>query len=113
MASRNPRPEPGAKDALNVTHSIPDAPDGWRDQAEEAVLILAASGREFDTDDVRKLGVPEPASPNRWGALLAGMHRLGYIVPVGTSLSGRRSRHAGLNRLWVGAEFTRGGGRRG
>lgn len=82
----------------------------WRATAEEAVLRLAASGRPFCTDDVRDLGVPEPGQPNRWGALLVALHKGGHIVPLSTVTARRRARHAGLNRLWVGAEFARGSG---
>lgn len=80
----------------------------WQADAEDVVLMHPATGLPFDADDVRAAGVPEPYSPARWGALFMGLRRTGHIVPVGVAQSARRQRHAGLNRLWVGAEFVGG-----
>lgn len=84
--------------------SIADAAR-WHGDAESAILKLAAAGRPFDADDVRRCGVGEPATPNQWGAMFSVLRKAGHIVPVGAGISGRRQRRSGLNRLWIGTEW--------
>ncbi|WIY82578.1 hypothetical protein [Propionimicrobium sp. PCR01-08-3] len=113
MATRESRPgvdSRAARKAFDGAESSIDAvdSDNWRADAEEVVLMLAASGQVFDAERVRAAGVREPAAPNQWGALFASLRKAGYIEPIGTTTSGRRQRHAGLNRLWIGTEFVTG-----
>lgn len=76
----------------------------WRSCFDAAVDHLAASGREWSTDDVFALGVPTPDHPNRVGAAINAAMKTGRISPVGYRLSSRPSRHAGVVRVWVGGD---------
>ncbi|WP_341250702.1 hypothetical protein [Euzebya pacifica] len=66
------------------------------------MLILA--GREFSADDlVDEVGLPTvTGSPNAIGALFAAAVGRGDIKQVGWRRSQRRSRHAGVQRVWRG-----------
>lgn len=97
-----PRPVPGAQEAA-VNPQL-----WWRYAATAALHSLAASGREFSADDIAKMGVPAPRSPQQWGALFMAEHRAGTIVPVGVIHSVRRSRASGLSHLWIGSEHVGG-----
>lgn len=76
--------------------------EGWRADAEDAVLRLAAVGVPFGADEVRALGVAEPPHPNHWGPVFSALHRAGYLVPTGYTTSARRPRHCGVQALWTG-----------
>lgn len=80
------------------------ADEWWHDCALRAIEWLAATGTEFDAADVAQMGVPDPDVPARWGAVFQAARRRGVIVPVGYTLARRRARHAGVNRVWIGAE---------
>lgn len=82
------------RSAIASGHPLPG-----RDQAEQnadrwfwscgtiAVKALAATGRSFSVDDIRRLGVPDPDSHQRWGALLAAGMRTGLIEATGATIS--------------------------
>lgn len=74
----------------------------WKQQVDAAIAQLAASGRLFTADDVRALGVPEPASPQAWGARMLATSRSRRIVRVGYRPSMRPSVHAHPIAVWQG-----------
>lgn len=78
------------------------ATDWWRSCADRAINTLAATGRPFTADDVRELGVPDPASPKAWGARFLMASRQGRIVRVGYQPSRRASVHAHPVAVWQG-----------
>lgn len=53
---------------LGVAIADENADDWWKSTADQAIDHLASLGRPFSADDVRALGVPDPASPRAWGA---------------------------------------------
>jgi hypothetical protein len=73
----------------------------WSDAALDAITRLAASGRQFDADDVRDL-VGEPPSPAAMGAAFRAAARARLIRCVGFETSSRITRHGGLQRVWEG-----------
>ena len=54
---------------LAAVHANTDA--WWLSCAEAALAVLVKSRREFTTDDMRELGVPESDVPARWGSFMA------------------------------------------
>lgn len=75
----------------------------WRAAAWQALQHLAASGQEFQLHDLTDLGVPEPSSPNHWGALAFAARKAGLIERCGFAQSKRRETRGSLVRLWRGA----------
>ncbi|MBA3251459.1 MAG: hypothetical protein H0T66_14405 [Geodermatophilaceae bacterium] len=75
----------------------------WRSCADAGISYLARSGLPWSADDLWDLGVPRPDHPNRVGAAFQAAVKAGQIQQVGFALSRRRSRHAGVLRLWRGA----------
>lgn len=64
----------------------------WAAEAWDVLKALAASGREFTTDDlVARIGTPP--SPNATGTIVLNGIRSGLIRNVGWSSSGRVSAH--------------------
>ena len=86
----------------DTPQAAPEAAWQWRAAAESVLLVLAERMIPFTADDVRAEGVGEPHQPNQWGALFSTAHREGRIMPISTATSVRRSRNAGLNRVWTG-----------
>lgn len=81
-----------------------DADAGWESLADQAIGRLARAGAPFSADDVRReLGGVEPAQPRRMGLAFLRASKAGIITPVEIVRSGRRVRHGGTLRLWVGA----------
>ena len=80
-----------------------NADDLWKEQADAAIDQLAATGEPFTADDVRDLGVPDPASPKAWGARFLAASRQGRITRVGYVPSRRPSVHAHPIAQWRGA----------
>jgi hypothetical protein len=74
----------------------------WRSTADTAVAYLARSGRDFDVEDVRDLGVTEPASPKAWGSVFLAAARRGEIRKVGYRATTRWKAHARPVALWRG-----------
>lgn len=77
----------------------------WWSCATTGLLHLASVGTEFTADALPALGIPAPDHPNRVGALFIAASKAGVIRPVGFTTSGRRSRHAGVQRVWVGGDL--------
>ncbi len=78
--------------------------DGWWwSTAMAGVTALAKSDRVFEAFDVAELGVPDPDSPARWGALMASAAKAGLIRPVGAKPSRRPTVCGSLTRTWRGA----------
>lgn len=76
---------------------------GWKAQVDQAITMLAASGQPFTADTVRELGMPEPASPQAWGARFMSAARAGHIRRIGYQPSKRASVHAHPVAVWEGA----------
>jgi hypothetical protein len=74
----------------------------WRSIARRELETLAKSGSEFSADDVTSVS-GMPSEPNAVGALFATAHKQGLIKPVGTRTGVNPQRHAGSQRVWVGA----------
>ena len=91
-------------DLLDVAASIERADDWWRSCADKALQTLAGTGQPFTADDLTEMGVPDPDSPARWGALFAGAKAARLIVPVGYQPSTRPTRNGGVCRVWVGRQ---------
>lgn len=79
-----------------------NAGDWWRSCADQAIDTLAATGRPFTADDVRDLGVPDPASPKAWGARFLAAAKSGRITRIGYTPSRRASVHAHPIAVWQG-----------
>lgn len=78
---------------------------GYRHHVEVALAELIRTGQMFDADEIRRR-VPdevEAHSPNLLPSVLGSWARAGRIVPIGYRNSGRASRHASRNRVWIGA----------
>ena len=78
----------------------------WLDLARGAIAYLAASGRHFTADDVRRLA-GEPPSDNALGAVLLAASKRHEIVTVGFDRSKRVTRRGGMVRVWKGTEGNR------
>jgi hypothetical protein len=89
----------GAAGALGAAWAI------WRLAAREQLEALAGAGREFCADDlVEAVGLPPvTGSPNAVGGTFIAAINAGLIVPVAYTRSRRRSRHAGVQRVYRGA----------
>jgi hypothetical protein len=73
----------------------------WSERAAEVIRDFAASGEEFDPEDVRAV-VGDPESPPAMGAAFLRASKAGLIEPVGISKSTRIQRHGGWARTWRG-----------
>jgi len=73
----------------------------WIEQADFWIETLAAVGRPFSAEDVRRRVGP-PAHPNALGARMNAAAKRGLIVKAGTVKASRPERHANEMRLWVG-----------
>lgn len=81
---------------------------GCREHIERVLDELIAAGHPFCADDVHKL-LPEdmqPHSPYLIPALFRVYRTREQIRQVGWATSTRPTRHAGVVRMWVGAEHT-------
>lgn len=77
------------------------ADEADRDDVEEAIDRLAATGRPFTADDVREL-IPPVDQPNLIGACFRAASTRGEIVKLGYRQSAAPSRHANPNTVWRG-----------
>lgn len=76
----------------------------WKVAADQAIVDLAATGRLFDAEDVRRIvGAPVAASPNAFGARFNAARARGVIVPVGYRTAQRPEAHGRPVRTWRGA----------
>ena len=85
---------------LAAVHANTDA--WWLSCAEAALAELVKSRREFTTDDMRELGVPEPDHSCRWGSMLAAAKARGDVVKVDYRASKRPGRNGGIRAVWLG-----------
>lgn len=87
-----------------MARALPDEEDAWRLRYERAVCDLAASGREFISDDLRAIAGDPPAwvHPNAAGAIVSRLAKLGVIRCVGYGRSARVVGHSNVVRRWVG-----------
>lgn len=78
----------------------------WKAGAEQALAVLANSGKVFTTDDLRGdlFGLVEPRHPAHWGALVSSASKAGRITPCGFAISTSPSRRSGVLRQWRGAQ---------
>ncbi len=75
----------------------------WRSCADAAIAYLASTGLPWSSDDLYDLGLPPADHPCRIGGAVHAAAKAGLIRQTGFALSRRRSRHAGVLRVWVGA----------
>jgi len=85
---------------LAAVHANTDA--WWLSCAEAALAVLVKSRREFTTDDMRELGVPESDVPARWGSFMAAAKSRGDVVKTGYTTSRHPSRNGGIRAVWLG-----------
>lgn len=88
---------------LGVDLAIENQDDVWWPAAMRAVKWLADAPGTFEAFDLTELGVPDPDSPGRWGALFRAAYTSGVIQPAGYTRSRRPGRAGGLCRTWRGA----------
>lgn len=80
-----------------------DAHSGWWSIAMTALSYLAAQHVPFTAYDlVAVCGVPEPADPSHWGAVLRAAKKRGLIEPVGYAPSARPETKGSAVRTWRG-----------
>lgn len=96
----------GLSDGVQAAHVF--SPDEWRVHAEAAIHELAASGRIFTVDHLRRAGIPDPDKPQRLGALLAVMRNVGVIECAGAQVHRIKAGDAQLIRQWRGSASARG-----
>ncbi|MEC3853463.1 hypothetical protein [Paenarthrobacter ureafaciens] len=88
-------------DGVQAAHVF--SPDAWRADAVAAVHTLAASGRVFTVDHLRRAGIPDPDKPQRWGALFAVMRNSGVIECAGMQEHRIKAGDSQLIRQWRGS----------
>lgn len=80
------------------------ASQSWRQDAEAALSDLAASGRVFTAEDLRRVAGDAPGpSQNSFGALFAAASRAGMIEAVGITTASRDVAAGHVLRQWRGA----------
>ncbi len=90
------RRDRGARLAENSAHT------SWRLAAEATLRRLAASGREFTTDDVHAAVGSPPGHHNALGGLFIAAARRREIVPTGYRPSARPEANRRAVRTWRG-----------
>lgn len=78
--------------------------EDFADAVRDAIEELAEQGDAFSSDDVwsRISNAMPPSSPNILPSLFSASRKQGLIEPVGYTQSRRKSRHAGVVRVWRG-----------
>ncbi len=89
----------GARDA-GMALAAEAADNGWRGCVERAVAELVRRGEPFTVEDVRELGVPEPAQPAAWGAAFRSACLAHGATVVGYEPSSHRAAHARVTARW-------------
>ena len=74
----------------------------WKDRWDDAIALLARSGEEFTTDEVRGIAGPPEDHFNACGARLQSAARRGLIEACGYRRSTRAVLHAHPLTLWRG-----------
>lgn len=75
--------------------------DEWRSDADAALEVLAAGGKDFSADDLVLYAGPPP-HPNMLGAVFLAASRRHLIYCTGITKGQRASAHARMQRLWRG-----------
>lgn len=75
----------------------------WRVAAEAAITDLAASGGEFDAEDVRERCGAMLGKESALGGCFRAAARTGLIVAVGFREARRPEAHGRILRVWRGA----------
>ncbi|MEA5155577.1 hypothetical protein [Raineyella sp.] len=96
-----------APDTLPGMPPVEDPNSYWTAAATAAIRQLAATGRTFDSTDVRALVPGDPTHPNVPGLVFARLHKSGLIEVAGYAKSGRRERRGGATTLWRGTRRSR------
>jgi hypothetical protein len=107
-------PAPATDAALSAAlrdhgiHQANENGDQYRKSCFRAMVDhLAATGREFTTDDVFAEGVPAPDHPNRVGAAMNAAMKAGIIRPVGYRLQPAVTARRRRPRVGRGCPMTR------
>lgn len=87
----------GAQAAANSVHT------SWRLAAEAAIRRLAASGKNFTSDDIDAIVGRPPGHANSVGGLIIGAAKRGLIEPAGYAQSKRPAANARAIRVWRAA----------
>lgn len=103
----NPTPDPAATAAAlrdqGAARVDANTDLDWKQQVDAAIEQLARGGQPFTADDVRALGIPDPPSPQAWGARFLAASKAKRIRQVGFQASQRASVHAHRIAIWQGA----------
>ena len=75
----------------------------WTARATEAIRALAATGKPFTAEDVRRL-VGKPDRANWVGPTLAAAHQRGEIRQLGSATAARRPRKGSSTYVWIGVD---------
>jgi hypothetical protein len=78
------------------------ASEDWQDRWDEAIRLLAGSGREFTADDVREVAGPPTDHPNAAGSRFHTAAMAGLIRRVGYRKSARDVLRAHPIAVWTG-----------
>jgi hypothetical protein len=76
---------------------------GWKALVDHIITELARTRAPFTADDVRDRGVPDPPTPQAWGARFLAASKAGQIRRIGYQPSRRASVHAHPVAVWEGA----------
>ena len=79
-------------------------PEDWRESCDKAIAELAATGRAFTADDIRRLVGDPPNHPNAMGARFVAAAKAGILRKVGYQSPLRASRHASVVAIWRGKD---------
>ena len=103
----------GLSDSVQAAFEYADR--DWKALAVETARSLASVGEPFTVDDLRRMGVPEPDKPQRWGSLFAALRAQGVVALYSLTLHRTQSGECRSLRVWIGTEahsrFTSVGGR--
>ena len=78
--------------------------DFWKRTADQAIRVLAESGRPFTADDLHDLGLPAPVSRNAMGGRFQAAAKAGAIVKVGYQPSRRPELRCTPIAVWRGVQ---------
>lgn len=90
----------GLSDSVHAAFEYAD--QDWKFLAVETARSLASTGEPFTVDDLRRLGVPEPDKPQRWGSLFAALRVQGVVGLYSLTLHRTQSGESRSLRVWIG-----------
>lgn len=91
----------GLSDGVQAAYAY--APEVWMALAEATIRNLAATGKVFTVDDLRRRGVPDPDIHQRWASVFAVMKHRGVITLAGVGLHRTPGGEQIGIRQWKGA----------